>query len=154
MIRILTLFAIGVSLFADSSDANGWRRVTAIPSGTKVEVIHGALKSVTGEMVSANDAEITIRSGSGTASIARVDVLRVTTHSHSRKKRALIGMAIGAGAGALAAVAGGNKGDIDVRRSYIGGGGALLGAGAGAAIGAISGGPLTLYRATPGGARP
>ena len=147
MIRLLILLCVCFGLFAQTGTGDDWSRVTRLQPGTRVDVIHKQLKSVSGDFVSATDLEIVVRTGAGTEAVRREDTMRVSAHTRSRKKRALIGMAVGAGAGAIVAIAAASSGDVDLRYSYIGAAGALLGGGAGAAIGAVSGGPVTVYRA-------
>jgi hypothetical protein len=146
MIRLLLVVCSCSGLFAHAGASNDWGRVRQLPAGTKVEVIHGQLKSVSGDFVSATDVEVVVATVAGSAVVRRDDVVRVKAQTRSRKKRVLIGMAVGAGAAAAAAIAGASAGDIDLRYTYIGGAAAVLGGAGGAAFGALSGGPETIYR--------
>ena len=139
------LFAVGLQI-SPAAD-NSWSRVAQLAAGTPVEVIHGSLKRVAGTVTEANDTAIGVRTDTGTVSISRAETKRVSISTRSRKKTALIGMAIGAGAGAAAMTIAAKAGDIDFRHAWLAAGGAVIGAGAGAGVGALTGGPVTIYRA-------
>ena len=148
----LLALAASSTLLAQSAPLE-WGKVFAVAPGAKVEVVHGNLQRAVGAFVEATDDSVTVSSASGTSTIARADVRRFTIQNKSRKKRTLMGLAIGAAAGAAALAIGANSGDIDIRRDWVVAAGALTGGGLGAAAGAFSGGPETIYRA-PQGAKP
>jgi hypothetical protein len=138
---VLTLVS-GLSAQAPSD----WSAITRIASGTRVEIIHGALKLSTGELLDSTDEMLTLRTDGGTRVIPRIEVKRVSVIRHSRKKRMLIGMAAGAGAGAAIMLIGAEAGDVDIRYDYLMGAGAVLGGAIGAGVGSLVGGPETVYR--------
>lgn len=141
---ILALILVA-SLRAETQPS-GWEAVNAIAAGTRIEIVHGALKRSNGTMVSCTDTAVTIETGAGTTVIPRSEVKRASVIRHSRKKRTLVGMAIGAGAGAAIMAIGAQAGDIDLRYDYLIGGGAVLGGAIGAGVGSLVGGPVTVYR--------
>ncbi|MBX9602949.1 MAG: hypothetical protein K2X35_18235 [Bryobacteraceae bacterium] len=141
----LVLFTLGIAAAAEP-EVTTWDRVTALRPGTKVEVIHGNLKRLQGQVVRTSAADITVQGSATPETVAKVDVVRVSTIENSRKKRALLGLAIGAAAGAAAFVVGANAGDVDIRRDLIAGAGGAAGGGVGALVGAATGGPKTIYR--------
>ena len=140
----LVLFALGIAVAAGPEAA--WDRVAALPPGTRVEVIHGSLKRLQGQVVRSSPADITVQGSANPETVAKADVVRVSTMEKSRRKRALLGLAIGAAAGAAVFVASANAGDVDIRRDLIAGAGGAAGGGVGALVGAATGGPKTIYR--------
>jgi len=124
-----------------------WNSVSGLKAGTRIEVVHGNFKRSTGALTGATPDGITLTTGAGEVMVSRAEVKRISTASLSRKKRTLIGLAVGSGGMAIAAAIGAQAGDIDIRRDVVVGAAALAGGSVGAAIGAISGGPRTLYRA-------
>lgn len=141
----VALLALGASAILPAQSE--WSKVVAIAPGAKVEVIHGNLQRVSGTFVAANDDGVTVSTESGNRGIARNEVRRLSLQHKSRKKRTLIGLGLGAAAGAAALAIGATSGDIDIRRDLVVSAGALAGGGLGAAVGALSGGPETIYRA-------
>jgi hypothetical protein len=147
MSKLLAIvFALGLTI-SPAADNSNWDRVSQLPAGTPVEVIYGSLKRANGTVTEANQTAIGVQTDAGTVSIARTDAKRISVTTRSRKKNALIGMAIGAGIGAAALTIGAKAGDIDFRHAWIAAGGAVVGAGAGAGVGALTAGPVTIYRA-------
>lgn len=141
----LVLFTLGMAAAAEP-EVTSWDRVASLRPGTRVEVIHGNLKRLHGHVVRTSAADITVQTSANPETVAKVDVVRVSTRENSLKKRALLGLAIGAAAGAAVFVVGGNAGDIDIRRDLMAGAGAAAGGGVGALVGAATGGPKTIYR--------
>lgn len=85
-------------------------------------------------------ADITLQVGTNPETVAKVDVVRVSTNEKNRQKRALLGLAIGA------AVFVAGAGDVDNRRCLIAGAGGAAGGGMGALVGAETAGSKTVYR--------
>ncbi|MFN0100734.1 MAG: hypothetical protein ACKV2U_01455 [Bryobacteraceae bacterium] len=144
--KLAMILTLGLQI-GPAAESNDWSRVAGLRAGTPVEVIHGSMKRAAGTVTEANDSGIGIETRNGTVSILRAETKRVTITTHSRKKRALIGMAIGAGAGAAAMTIAAKTADIDLRHDWIAAAGAVLGGAAGAGVGALTGGPVTIYRA-------
>ncbi|MBC7924115.1 MAG: hypothetical protein H7039_00510 [Bryobacteraceae bacterium] len=144
---LVLAFSSAVQAEQGTNDDRNWSEVTRLSAATKVEVIHSGLKRSVGTLIAASNDAIRINTDTGSRLIPRAEVKRVTIASRSRRKRLILGLAIGAGAAAIATLITANAGDIDIRYDYLIGGAAVLGAGAGAGIGAMLGGPKTVYRA-------
>lgn len=154
-IMIVAALANVLAVNARSAEVkDDWNRVVELPVGARVEVIHSGLKRSQGEVVRVTDSEITLRGDAGSPTILRGEVRSVTVSRRSRTRRVLLGLAIGASVGALTTVVSAQSGDIDIRRDYIAGAGALVGGGAGAAIAAVTAGPITIYRSGQPGKTP
>lgn len=133
--------------FCTGADPDPWAGVTRLPAGTHVEVIHGKLSRLRGPVLASSPESLIVQSETGRVELPRKEILRVSVHGNGRKKRALTGLALGAAAGAAVFAIGATTGDIDIRRDLVVGAGALAGGGIGAAVGAATAGPRTIYRA-------
>jgi uncharacterized protein YcfJ len=123
-----------------------WSRVAALSPGVSVQIVHHGLKQDSGRLVDATSDRIEIDTASGSLQLSKADVRRVSVSRKSRKNRTLIGLGLGAAAGAAILAIGASSGDIDIRRDLVTGAGAVVGGTAGAAIGAATAGPETIYR--------
>lgn len=135
-----------------AAGSSGWDQLKTLSPGQPIRVVLNDAKSYQGVFQSLSDDGITLRQPGGNQTLARRDVLRVS--SKGRKHRArnvLIGAAIGAGAGLAigAALDRQSQGTfIQLHHWGIAVGtplGALLGAGGGALL--PTGGWHDLYRA-------
>jgi hypothetical protein len=102
----LALSAIGAATrlplqAADPQAANpGWDNLKTLTQGQEIRVVLKDAKSYQGEFQSSSDDEITLRQPGGGQTLARQDILRVSSKGQKHRGRnALIGAAIGAGAG-------------------------------------------------------
>ena len=127
-----------------------WDSLKQLQAGQKIEVVDIHLKALKGQFVAISDEAISLREGKGEQSVARADVVRVSTRDSSHRTRnMLILAAVGAGAGL-----GGGWAIDEYARQVSGEGGSYLYtpvlAAAGAGLGAVAGLPTgwrTLYRA-------
>jgi hypothetical protein len=137
------LLGVFCSLAASAAEVNhSWDElVGALKTGNKIIVTRGNSASLEGKLVSIDGQSITIRQRTGSQTIERRDVYRVRT-AHSRHP-VLYGTLIGGGVGALSSWAvsrSSGKPDADI--------GGVLGAAAGAIVGATLPHSTTLYEAT------
>ena len=129
---------------------DSWNNLKQLQPGQKIEVVDIHMKALKGEFVSISDEAISLRYGKNEQSVARGDVVRVSTRDSSHRARnMLILAAVGAGAGL-----GGGLAIDEGARHVSGEGGSYLYtpvlAAAGAGLGALAGLPTgwrTLYRA-------
>lgn len=142
---ILTIAVLPGFAFPQTNEH--WRDVERLKPGTRIDVIHGNLARTSGAIDHVTAEGITLRLASGDSFIARAAVKRVSTVSMTRKRRALIGTAVGGGAMAIVSLIAARSGDYDLRHDYVVGAATVLGAGIGAGVGALTGGPRTIYRA-------
>jgi hypothetical protein len=86
---------------ADPLPANAsWDNLRTLRPGQEIRVVLNDAKSYQGELQSLSDGGITLRQAAGEQTLARQDVLRVSSKGQKRRGRnALIGAAVGAGAG-------------------------------------------------------
>jgi len=138
---------------ADPQAANpGWDNLKTLSPGQEIRVVLKDAKSYQGEFQSLSDNGITLRQPGGEQTLARQDILRVSTKGKKHRGRnALIGAAAGAGAGLGIGEALDRQSQntiIPLHRWGIAVGaplGALLGAGGGALL--PTGGWHNVYRA-------
>jgi hypothetical protein len=97
----LPTFGAMTGLGADPQPANAsWDNLKTLRTGQEIRVVLNDAKSYQGELQSLNDGGITLRQAAGEQTLARQDILRVSSKGKKRRGRnALIGAAIGAGAG-------------------------------------------------------
>ena len=138
---------------ADPQAANPtWDNLKTLSPGQEIRVVLNGAKSYEGEFQSLNDSGITLRQPGGDQTLARQDVLRVSSKGKKHRGRnvlicAAVGAGVGLGLGAAADHSSQNT-IIPLHRWGLAVGaplGALLGAGAGALL--PTGGWHDLYRA-------
>lgn len=127
---------------------NDWENLQRLKPGQKIEIIDAKLKSRKGGFVSFDAAGLTLAAESGSVTVPRQDVFRVSLHEKSKRLRnAAIGAAIGAAAGlAIGAPLDyrfSNEGHEHIAKTLL----TPIGAGAGAALGSGFPGFETIYRA-------
>ena len=140
--RILSLLITGVVLIAQSGVAlaqdRGWSAVQAVPADDRLIVKQKDGRTITGNMIEANETNLTISRDKKVVNISRDNIAQIE-HSRAKASKTKWGL-IGTGAGAaVGAGIGATKqsGDSD---SYIYIPiGLAFGAGIGAAAGAIFG---------------
>jgi len=102
-LAVLTFGAItGLRLpAADSRAANAnWDHLQSLRPGQEIRVVLNDAKSYQGKLGRLSDAGITLQRAAGEQTLARQDILRVSSKSKKRRGRnALLGAAVGAGAG-------------------------------------------------------
>jgi hypothetical protein len=86
---------------ADRPAANAsWDHLKNLRPGHEIRVVLNDAQSYQGELQSLSDDGITLRQGAGERTLARQDILRVSSKAQKRRLRnALLGAAVGAGAG-------------------------------------------------------
>jgi hypothetical protein len=138
---------------ADAAAANPtWDNLKTLSTGQEIRVVLNGAQSYQGVFQSLSDSGITLRQSGGDQTVARQDVLRVSTKGQKHRGRnALIGAAVGAGVGlglGAAADRSSQNGIIQLHHWGLAVGaplGALLGAGGGALL--PTGGWHDVYRA-------
>ena len=154
----LALSAIGAATrlplqAADPQAANpAWDNLKILSPGQEIRVVLKDAKSYQGEFQSSSDDGITLRQPGGGRTLARQDILRVSSKGQKHRGRnALIGAAVGAGVGLGLGAAADRSSQNDIIKLHHWGLavgaplGALLGAGGGALL--PTGGWHDLYRA-------
>ena len=108
--RVL-FFALALSTFgtmtalplraADPLPANAsWDNLKTLRTGQEIRVMLNDAKSYQGELQSLSDGGITLRQAAGEQTLARQDILRISSKAQKHRGRnTLIGVAVGAGAG-------------------------------------------------------
>jgi len=94
--------ATGILLHAaDRQPANAsWENLKALKPGQEIRVVLNNVKSYQGEFQALSDDGISLRQAAGEQTLARRDILRVSSKAQKHRARnALIGAAVGAGAG-------------------------------------------------------
>jgi hypothetical protein len=86
---------------ADRQAANAsWGNLKTLRPGQEIRVVLNDVKSYQGEFQALSDDGITLRQAAGEQTLARQDILRVSSKAQKHRWRnALIGTAVGAGAG-------------------------------------------------------
>jgi len=136
------------------SAKDSWDNVKQLKPGQQIRVVLNDAKSYTGQMGSVSDEGLVIRTGGGEQTVARQNILRVSSQGKSHRGRnALIGLAVGAGAGVVIGVASPEVGQgkcaqgscINAEAPTLTG---FVGAAAGTALGAVlpTGGWHDVYR--------
>lgn len=146
--RILLLAVISSIAFGQSAE-DSWGNLNRLHVGQKIEVVDMKMKSVTGSFVAVSEEAITLLAGVTRISIPQPNVLSVKNREASHRKRnMLLGLAIGAAGGlASGAIRGAMNRDAGETGVFIM---ALtpIGAGIGAAAGAVlPASQVTVYRA-------
>jgi hypothetical protein len=126
-----------------------WDRVKQLSPGQEILVVQNNAQSFQGNLQSVSDDNVVIRLAAGEQTVAKDNILRVSSRRASHRRRNL---ALGAGAGvgggaAIGAAAGNPRGMFS--RGQTAGGGAVFGLLVGAAVGAAipTGGWHEIYRA-------
>ena len=131
-----------------------WKNLQRLKPGQEIQVVQKDLKSWSGRFSSASDDSVSLKTPAGDRIVPRSDVLRVSRYGGKRLRNALIGAAAAGAAGLAAGIASGGcskggfggfcvgKGELG---AALGGAGAIIGGGIGAAIP----GHTVIYRATP-----
>ena len=133
---------------AGNSQAN-WDRVKQLSPGQEVLVVQNNAQSFQGNLQSVSDDSIVIRLTTGERTVAKDNILRVSSKRTSHRLRNLgLGAGVGAGGGAGIGAAAGNPHGI-LRRDATAAGGAVIGLVGGAVVGAAlpTGGWREVYRA-------
>ena len=77
-----------------------WDNLQSLKPGQEIRIVLNDAKSYQGELQSLSDSGITLRQAAGEQTLARQDILRVSSKTQKRRLRnALLGAGIGAGAG-------------------------------------------------------
>jgi hypothetical protein len=143
----LVVIAAGFAMGVDSAD---WGQVQALHTGDRVGIIRADHKRIEGSFEGASAEMILVRDGQQVM-ISKDDVVRVYKPARvDRWKRVLIGAGVGAVSAAIVDQTLGerlrNEG-VNYFRGWEGAGVYTVGVGAGAAVGALSGGgDKTVYR--------
>jgi hypothetical protein len=156
---VVLMLCVTVPLRAGERQAAraSWDNLKSLTQGQEIRVVLNDAKSYQGEFRSWSDDGITLRQAAGAQTIARQDILRVSSGAQKHRMRnALIGAAVGAGAG-LAIGAAGDHNSCSTKSGVFGpcfpnlGKEVFtpLGALAGAVVGAVipTGGWHDVYRA-------
>ena len=106
-IKLVLLCVILVPVMGMAQSAkDSWDNVKQLKPGQQIRVVLNDAKSYTGQMGSVSDEGLVIRTGGGEQTVARQNILRVSSQGKSHRGRnALIGLAVGAGAGVVIGVA-------------------------------------------------
>ena len=110
---VLALSAIGAATglplrATERPAANAsWDNLKTLRPGQEIRVVMKDVKSYQGEFQELSDGGITLREAAGEQTLARQDILRVSSGAQKHRMRnALIGAAVGAGAGLAIGAAG------------------------------------------------
>jgi len=100
-------FSTGVASGQDSKGrSSSWDNLKGLRPGQEIRVVMNNVKSYQGEFESLTDGGITLRLAAGEQTLARKDILRVSSKGQKHRARnALIGAAVGAGAGLVIGLA-------------------------------------------------
>ena len=119
---------------APRQDKRDWNNLRQLAPDQQIQVVLNNAKSYRGEFQSYSEEAIVVRVTTGIETLARNDVLRVTTQGKRHTKRnILIGTVVGFGIGAAAGAA------ICASDSCSGAAPAIVGATAGSPLGALAG---------------
>jgi len=141
-----------IPLFAGGQTDKGqvnWDRVKQLSPGQEVLVVQNSSQTFQGRLQSVSDDSIVIRLTAGEQTLAKDNILRVSSRRASHRWRNLaLGAGAGFGAGAGIGAAAGNPHGI-LRRDATAAGGAVIGLVGGAVVGAAlpTGGWREVYRA-------
>ena len=145
-IVLLTLLANANTAIAQqvSDSARAWETVKALASGESLRVRLKDGKNVEGRVRSVSDTALVLTRGTGTNDLNRETVSKVyrlvpRSAGRSIGKSAAMGAGIGFGIGAGVGIAGGTYEDLETAGlvGFLGGFGALIGAGIGSLVGAV-----------------
>jgi hypothetical protein len=148
--RVL-LLAVAVSAFgatmrlplraADAPANSTWDNLKTLSAGQEIHVVLNGAQSFQGTFQSLSEGGITLRQSGGDQTVARQDVLRVSSKGQKHRGRnALIGAAVGAGVGLGLGAAADRSSQNDIIKLHHWGLavgaplGALIGAGGGALL--------------------
>jgi len=94
-------FSAGVAAAQDvKGQSASWDNLRTLRPGQEIRVVLNDVKSYQGEFQALSEDGITLRPAAGEQTLARQDILRVSSKGQKRRARnALIGAAVGAGAG-------------------------------------------------------
>jgi hypothetical protein len=140
---------IAAGLVAGQTDEQSWDNLGQLGAGRRIVVVDRSMKTVEGVFTGYTEDAITLRGDGGDVSVPRASVYRVSLQRDPRRgRKALIGAASGAGAGLAAAAIRGatyhEAGETSVFMMVY----TPIGAGIGAATGAVwPAGKVTVYRA-------
>ncbi len=100
-------FSTGTASGHDSEGrSSSWDNLKSLTPGQEIRVVMNNAKSYQGEFESLTDGGITLRLAAGEQTLARNDILRVSSKGQKHRARnALIGAAVGAGAGLVIGLA-------------------------------------------------
>lgn len=140
---VVFVLAIGIStsshVSAQQAPLDEWKRLTLLPSNTRLYVESDGRKPIKGRLLRVTDNGLTLRAGGRDVELPQATISAVYYGKRSSKlKRGLIGALAGAGAGVLIgglAAAGGAD-------PLVAAGGFIYGIPAGAAIGALTSGGI------------
>jgi outer membrane lipoprotein SlyB len=127
-----------------------WDKVKQLSVGREILVVENDAKSFQGKLQSVSDESITIRLTTGEETLAKGNILRVSSRGVSHRWRNVgLGAGIGAGGGAGIGAAAENATGFGWSRGLSAAVGAVIGLAAGAAVGAAlpTGGWHEVYRA-------
>lgn len=135
---------------AADRDLSAWSNLQRLQPGQRIEVVDNKLRTHRGEYAAAGTDDVTLQTANGPLVMSRGSIVRVSLRENSKRLRnTILGAAIGGGAGlAIGALADrrfSNEGRDHLAKTIL----TPIGLGAGARIGAASGGFETIYRADP-----
>lgn len=148
---ILLCFALLISVVpALAQPADDWENLTHIRPGRTITVVKRNLAQITGDLVTATDSSVTVRSGGTEQTIPRPDVLRLSVREGKKRVRnLLIGLAAGAGGGAAIGPVFARNSFSSKDKRFIIGITTLFGLGIGGGVGASIPGHREIYRQPP-----
>ena len=137
--------------------AQSWENLSTLRPGDRIQVVDQKFHSVDARFIRVFSEGITFERAAGRGgkevTVARAEVLRVSLNANTgRHRKTMIGLTVGAGAGAalLGGISAARCCNSDYTATFIIGTNATIGAGIGAALGALAGhgrwSNETLYR--------